>query len=95
MWALHLNVRFQYKADIRFDCSERLLSSESGHSIIFIDMDISANYFKRCAIASAISHIRSRSGIDCVASGSKVAVLYCFSLSKRSSANSELDLELI
>ncbi len=29
---LYLNVRFQYKADIRVDCSERLLSSESGHS---------------------------------------------------------------
>jgi len=26
-----MNVRFQYKADIRVDCSERPLSSESGH----------------------------------------------------------------
>ena len=30
---LYLNVRFQYKADIRVDSSERLLSSESGHSV--------------------------------------------------------------
>jgi len=27
-----MNVRFQYKADIRDDCFERLLSSVSGHS---------------------------------------------------------------
>jgi len=30
---IKLNVRFQYKADIRVDCFERLLSSESGHSV--------------------------------------------------------------
>ena len=28
------NVRFQYKADTRVESSERLLSSESGHSNI-------------------------------------------------------------
>jgi len=28
-----MNVRFQYKADIRVEGSERLLSSESGHSV--------------------------------------------------------------
>jgi len=28
-----LTVRFQYKADIGVDCSERLLSSVSGHSV--------------------------------------------------------------
>jgi len=28
---MHLNVRFQYKADIRVEYYERLLSSESGH----------------------------------------------------------------
>jgi len=31
-----MNVRFQYKSDIRVDCFERLLSSESGHSPINI-----------------------------------------------------------
>ena len=31
--ALNLNVRFQYKADIKVERSERLLSSVSGHSI--------------------------------------------------------------
>ena len=34
---LHLNVRFQYKAVIR----QRLLSSESGHSVINIDILLS------------------------------------------------------
>jgi len=34
---LYLNVRFQYKADIRFDCSERLLSSESGHKGVVLE----------------------------------------------------------
>jgi len=28
-----MNVRFQYKAVIRVDCSERLLSSVSGHKV--------------------------------------------------------------
>ena len=39
---LHLNVRFQYKADIRVDCSERPLSSESGHSALFIELLVSS-----------------------------------------------------
>ena len=37
-----MNVRFQYKADIRVDCSERLLSSESGHSAKFVEVLLSA-----------------------------------------------------
>ena len=32
-----LNVRFQYKADIRVDCSEPLLPSESRHSLLIDD----------------------------------------------------------
>ena len=37
-----MNVRFQYKADIRVECSERLLSSESGHSAKPIELLLSA-----------------------------------------------------
>ncbi len=39
---IYLAVRFQYKADIRVDCSERLLSSESRHSAKPIELLLSA-----------------------------------------------------
>jgi hypothetical protein len=38
----HLNVRFQYKADIRVECFERLLSSVSGPSARDIELVLSA-----------------------------------------------------
>jgi len=40
--ASYINVRFQYKAAIRVECSERPLSSESGHSARDIDLELPA-----------------------------------------------------
>jgi len=45
-WLIHLNVRFQYKADTRVEHSECLLSSVSGHSAFIIRNSFVFGYMK-------------------------------------------------